>query len=188
MTIEYDLYRFNGKRGLMSAIDTTIKKAAFRYIVYLRWYQYAHSKKYFFLSKTISRIAFHNLSIRLNLDIHKNTKIGKGFVIYHPGAIAINQAASLGNNCTIYHGVTIGMEFRGKRKGCPTIGDKVWIGPNATIVGNVSVGNNVLIAPGAFVNCDVPSNSIVIGNPARIIPNDNATEDYITRTELDQSS
>lgn len=75
------------------------------------------------------------------------------------------------------------MEFRGKRQGCPTIGDKVWIGPNDTIIGNVSVGNNVLIAPGVFVNCDVPSNSIVIGNPARIIPNDNATENYITRIQ-----
>lgn len=100
MTIEYDLYGYNGKRGLMSAIDTTIKKAAFKYIVYLRWYQHAHSKKLFLLSKTISRISFHQLSIRLNLDIHRNTKIEKEFVIYHPGAIAINQAASLGNNWT----------------------------------------------------------------------------------------
>ena len=57
---------------------------------------------------------------------------------------------------------------------------------NAIIVGNITVGNNVLIAPGAFVNFDVPDNSIVIGNPGRVVNNDRATEEYVINTlELD---
>ena len=85
----------------------------------------------------------------------------------------------MGKNCTLYHGVTIGMEFRGERKGNPVIGNSVWIGSNACVVGNVTIGDDVLVAPLAFVNFDVPSHSIVIGNPARIIHRDNATADYI---------
>ncbi len=59
------------------------------------------------------------------------------------------------------------------------MGNKVWIGSNSVIVGNVKIGNNVLIAPNAFVNFDVPNDSICFGNPAKIIKKENATEGYI---------
>ena len=75
--------------------------------------------------------------------------------------------------------MTIGFERRGKRMGNPTIGDRVWIGSHAAIVGNVKIGNDVLIAPGAYVNFDVPDNSIVLGNPGKIIKKDNAVEEYV---------
>ena len=68
---------------------------------------------------------------------------------------------------------------RGKNRGTPVIGDNVWIGTGSVIVGKIIIGSNVLIAPNAFVNMDVPSNSLVIGNPARIIPKDNPCESYI---------
>ena len=68
-----------------------------------------------------------------------------------------------------------------KRKGAPRIGDEVWIGVNATVVGGIKVGSDVLIAPNSYVNCDVPDHSIVLGNPCRIIARDNATECYINR-------
>ena len=81
--------------------------------------------------------------------------------------------------CDINKGVTIGQENRGKRKGTPVIGDEVWIGINATIVGKVSIGSDVLIAPNTFVNKDIPDHSVVFGNPCVIIPNTKATEEYI---------
>lgn len=90
--------------------------------------------------------------------------------------------AVLGKNINIATGVTIGQESRGKRKGCPTIGDNVWIGTNSVIVGNIKIGNDVLVAPLTFVNFDVPDHSIVIGNPAKIISKGNATEGYINKT------
>ena len=73
----------------------------------------------------------------------------------------------------------IGQENRSERKGCPVIGNKVWIGTNSTIVGSIKIGDNVLIAPNTFVNCDIPSNSIVFGNPAIIKENMHATDSYI---------
>lgn len=79
----------------------------------------------------------------------------------------------------IAHSTTIGQTNRGSLKGCPTIGDKVWIGTGSVIVGNIKVGNNVLIAPNSFVNTDIPDNSLVIGNPATIIAKNNPVEGYI---------
>ncbi|MBQ8704588.1 MAG: serine acetyltransferase [Bacteroidales bacterium] len=115
----------------------------------------------------------------LGLDIHYNTQIGAGFVLHHPFNIAINGNAVLGENCSLYHGCTIGAELRGKRAGCPTLGNSVWVGSNACIVGDIHIGNDVLIAPLTFVNFDIPDHSIVVGNPARIIHRDHATEKYI---------
>lgn len=73
----------------------------------------------------------------------------------------------------------IGQSNRGQFKGCPTIGDEVWIGINAAIVGRITIANDVLIAPNSFVNVDVPAHSIVFGNPCIIKHRDCATEGYI---------
>ena len=116
------------------------------------------------------------------IEIPGNTKIGPGFYIGHSGPIIINPAAVLGKNVNISHGVTIGRENRGKRCGTPTIGNEVWIGANAVIVGNITIGDDVLIAPLSYVNFDVPSHSIVVGNPAKIIARENATEGYLSWT------
>ena len=88
----------------------------------------------------------------------------------------------MGNNITINTGVTIGQTNRGKNKGVPTIADNVWIGTNAVIVGGISIGTDVMIAPNSFVNFDVPPHSIVTGNPAKIISREGATSGYIDRT------
>lgn len=77
-------------------------------------------------------------------------------------------------------GVTIGKTNRGNRQGVPIIGNDVWIGTNAVLVGKIKIGNDVLIAPNSYVNIDIPDHSIVIGNPCKIINQMNATEGYIT--------
>lgn len=98
----------------------------------------------------------------------------------HRGTVVINGNTILGNDINIATGVTIGQENRGKRLGVPTIGNDVWIGRNAVIVGNIKIGNNVLIALNSFVNSDIPENSIVLGNPGKIIINKmDATVGYI---------
>ncbi len=85
----------------------------------------------------------------------------------------------MGKNINISKGVTNGQENRGKRKGVPIIGNDVWIGANATIVGKITIGDDVLIAPNSYVNIDVPSHSIVLGNPCIIKQSEHATESYI---------
>ena len=116
---------------------------------------------------------------RYFIQIPIETKIGRGLYIGHFGRIIVNRRAVIGNNVNIATGITIGQTNREKRQGCPTIGNKVWIGTNAVIVGGIKIGDDVMIAPNSFVNFDVPNGSIVIGNPGQIISRENATEGYI---------
>lgn len=96
----------------------------------------------------------------------------------HYGGIVISNEAVIGENCNIAQGVTIGRINKGPRKGAPKIRNQVWIGPNAVLAGNITIGDNVLIAPLSFVNMDVPANCMVIGNPAKIIEG-KTSADYI---------
>ena len=99
--------------------------------------------------------------------------------IGHFGNIVINPAAKIGRNFNIAQGCLIG-NSQGKHAGVPVIGDNVVMGANSIVVGNAVIGNDVLIAPGGFVNFDVPDNSIVIGNPGKIIRRDSSpTVKYI---------
>lgn len=113
------------------------------------------------------------------VELPRWVKIGDGLLIVHPYCITINPKVVIGKNCNIHKGVTIGQENRGKRKGVPVIGDSVWIGVNSTIVGRIKIGDDVLIAPNAYVNCDVPSHSIVFGNPCIIKSCEEATAGYV---------
>lgn len=122
---------------------------------------------------------YQKYKVKYMIDIPAQVEIGKGFRIEHIGGIVINLNAKLGENITVLNGVLIGEQNRGNKKGAPIIGNYVWIGTNAIIVGAVHIGNNVLIAPGAYVNFDVPDNSIVLGNPGKIISKEDATAGYI---------
>jgi serine O-acetyltransferase len=172
--LKHDLYRFNGCQGWGNFVKTFLTKWEFQHVVLLRWYQSSKVKLF-------SRLLLRWSCLRTGIQIGYHTKIGKGLLIVHYGDIAVNNDTVIGDNCTISHGATIGISHRGSKRGCPTLGNRVWVGANAVIVGNITIGDDVLIAPLSYVNFDVPSHSIVIGNPGKIIPRDNATEDYIVR-------
>ena len=125
------------------------------------------------------RFFFRRISEKHGMEISRKAVIGRGLHISHPYNITISKAAKLGDNINLSKGVTIGRENRGKRKGAPTIGSRVYIGVNSTVVGKITIGDDVLIAPNTYVNCDIPSHSIVLGSPCKIIPRENATESYV---------
>ena len=125
------------------------------------------------------RMILRHHQIKYGFQIYPETQIGDGLYLGHWGALVINPKAKIGRNCNIAQGVTIGQQNRGRNEGFPEIGNEVWIGPNAVIVGGIRIGNNVLIAPNSYVNFDVPDNCVVMGNPAQISPKTNATEGYI---------
>lgn len=116
---------------------------------------------------------------KYGLEIQEGTKIGEGFCMIHPYNITITPRAVIGRNCNIMKGATVGYCASGKRPGYPIIGDEVYIGLNATIIGGITIGNDVMIAPNTFVNIDIPPHSIVIGNPCKIIHREYATKDYL---------
>ena len=125
------------------------------------------------------RVLFRLWANRRGLEISSMNPIGKGLYLGHAYNITINPNAKLGCNCNIHRGVLIGQTNRGRNKGTPTIGNQVWIGINAVIVGNVIIGDDVLIAPNCYVNVDFPSHSVVFGNPCIIKHRDSATEGYV---------
>lgn len=174
--IKADLYRYGKASGVKGLIRTFFKVPGFRYMFLLRKLSLSskYSPGYFFYKMLLRKYSF-----KYGFQISSITNIGEGLYIGHFGCIVINPKAKLGKNCNVAHNVTIGQANRGKLKGYPTIGDFVWIGTGAVIVGNINIGSNVLIAPNSFVNVDVPDNSLVIGNPCKIISRENPCEGYI---------
>lgn len=116
---------------------------------------------------------------RTGIRFEQNKSFGAGLIIGHWGNIVVNGEAQFGSMTFVTHGITIGRDIRGKRKGVPSFGDRVCIRSNSTVVGNVKIGNDVLIAPNTFVNFDVPDHSVVVGSPGVIHHRDNATEGHI---------
>ena len=129
----------------------------------------------------------NRLGEKTGIEFLGNSNFGDCLLIGHWGKIVINGNAKFGDEIMLTHGVTIGRDIRGKHKGYPTFGNRVCIRTNSTVVGNVNIGDDVLIAPNTFVNFDVPSHSIVIGNPAKIISRDNATEVHLPDMNMDPS-
>jgi len=101
--------------------------------------------------------------------------------LIHPFDITVNDSAVIGDNAVLFKGCTIGSVRSGKRAGTSTIGNNVVVGCNAMVCGGIKIGNNVMIASNAFVDFDVPDNSLVIGNPGRIIAKEEPTKDYIRK-------
>lgn len=124
------------------------------------------------IGKLLHIIATHNAG----MDFPWRTKIGDGLALTHGWGMVINEGARIGNNVTLFHGVTLGRRDRISREGerlieYPVIEDEVWIGPHAIIVGGVIIGRGSRIAGGAFVTDSIPAYSIVSGNPAIIVKN-----------------
>ena len=129
--------------------------------------------------KLFCKYKLRNIRLKYGLEIGMSTSIGKGLYLGHAFNITINPQAVIGDNVSIHKGVLIGASNRGSSKGVPTIGNKVWIGCNAAIVGRINIGVDVLIAPNTYVNCNCPPHCVVFGNPAIIKHRENATEGYI---------
>ena len=172
--IKADLYRYQPRHYSLTTLLKGFRSQGFRYMFFKRLKD-KYAKKS--ITGLVASLFIRRYMYKYGFQIGGN--IGPGFYIGHFGTIVISTLTTIGDNCNVAQGVTIGAARRGSKKGAPTIGNKVWIGANAVIVGNITIGNDVLIAPGAFINHDVPAHSIAIGNPAKIIAREHATEDYI---------
>lgn len=118
----------------------------------------------------IKRCIHYYLRVIYSIDIMPGTKIGEGTRFPHRGlGVVINHNAVIGKNCVIEANSVIGGRHRTGNFVAPILGDGVFVGANALILGPVVVGNNSVIGGGAVVVKDVPENAVVVGNPARII-------------------
>jgi serine O-acetyltransferase len=101
------------------------------------------------------------------IEIHPGAKIGEGLFIDHGAGVVIGETAEIGNNVTMYQGVTLGGTGKESGKRHPTVGDNVVFGAGAKVLGAVTVGDNAKVGAGSVVVTDVPKNSTVVGNPGR---------------------
>lgn len=131
------------------------------------------------VTRLAAKLLHRWMAQRFGLEIPASASIGGGLYLGHAWGIAVNPDARIGRNCNLHRGVVIGQENRGSRRGTPSIGDDVWVGVNAVVVGAIKVGDDVLIAPNSYVNRDIPSHSVVLGNPCKVIAREKATEQYI---------
>ena len=175
--LQADLYRYGGSKATCYFLKALFPpQPAFRYTYLLRHASVFPKNS---IRGLIYRALLIHYSYKYGFQILPNTKIGKGLYIGHRGPVVINGLVEIGDNCTVAHIVNIGQTNRGQKAGCPKIGNKVFIGAGAVLVGKIVIGNNVLIAPNAYINFDVPDNSIVTGNPAIIKQQANATKGYV---------
>ena len=118
-----------------------------------------------FLARAVSQIARHFTGI----EIHPGAKIGKGLLIDHGMGVVIGETAELGDNCTIYQGVTLGGTGKDIGKRHPTLGDNVMVGAGAKILGPVTIGSGSKVAANAVVLHEVPADSTAVGIPAKVV-------------------
>lgn len=112
------------------------------------------------------------------LSLPIGLKIGKGLFISHPGSIIINSQCEIGNNINIAPGTVIGYGIKKGIKGYPKIGNRVFIGPGAKILGPITIGDDVMIGANAVVLNDVPNNAVAVGIPAKVVSY-KGSHDYI---------
>ena len=178
-----DVYRYRGRTDRGAFWSAYVHEPGFRFTYYLRKVAFLSKKKRSigFFAYVYNRLQLHHYRFRYGFEISPTTQIGPGLYIAHFGGVVISPQAILGANVNIAHGVTIGAASRGARTGAPTLEDRVWVGANAVIVGKVTIGHDALIAPGAYVNFDVPSMAVVLGNPGKVV-SDTGSVGYVNNT------
>lgn len=127
-----------------------------------------HKRKFYFLARVISQIS----RFFTGIEIHPGAKIGSRLFIDHGMGVVIGETCEIGNNVTIYQGVTLGGTGKEKGKRHPTLKDNVLIASGAKVLGSITIGENAKIGAGSVVLQEVPANSTVVGIPGRIVVQD----------------
>lgn len=171
-----DFHRYMGRPRLFAVLKHWLVTPGVKYSFYMRLCAFLRAAPFkgfgmFFLA----RLALHHCRIKYGIDIPDTTSIGSGFYIGHFGGIVVNSKSIIGKNCNISHGVTLGRLNRGDRAGCPVIGDNVFIGPGAKILGNVRVGDHAAIGANCVVTSDVPAYAVFAGIPGKAVSQEGST-------------
>lgn len=163
-----------------STFEVFLLYPGFHALIYHRIAHWLYKRKLFFPARMISQFA----RFMTGIEIHPGAKIGRGLFIDHGMGIVMGETAEVGDNCTIYHQVTLGGTGKDSGKRHPTIGNNVLIGAGAKLLGPITVGNNAMIGAGSVVLNDVGADTTVAGTKARVVRH--GSRKLAPSVELDQ--
>jgi serine O-acetyltransferase len=164
--IKKDLFRYAGTVKSSQFIKNILFNRGFKITFYHRLGNSISRKNILF---PLYKMFYECIQNKYTLNIPLSTKLGDGIYIWHPYAIAINKNSIIGNNVNISQCVTIGLKQVGEKIGVPTIGNSVYIGPGAIIIGAIHISDGAVIGANSVVTTDVPQNAVVAGAPAKIL-------------------
>ena len=156
---------FERDPAVRSVLEIIFCYPGFHAVLFYRLGHALWRRKFYFLARLVSHVG----RFFTGIEIHPGAKIGRGFFIDHGMGVVIGETAEIGENCTLYHGVTLGGTSWAKEKRHPTLGNNVVVGSGAKILGPFTVGDNSKIGSNSVVVKEVPPNSTVVGVPGRIV-------------------
>ncbi len=156
---------FDRDPAVRSVLEILICYPGFHALQFHRVSHWLWQKNFFLLARTLS----HFTRLVTGIEIHPGARIGRGFFIDHGMGVVIGETAEIGDNCTIYHGVTLGGTSWAKEKRHPTLGNNVVVGAGAKILGPFLVADGSKIGSNSVVVKPVPENATVVGIPARVV-------------------
>jgi len=164
-----------------SAVEVILLYPGFHALIYHKVAHWFYKSKLFFIARYVSQLG----RFFTGIEIHPGAVIGNGLFIDHGMGVVIGETAEVGDNCTIYHGVTLGGNGKEKgRKRHPTIGNNVLIGAGAKVLGPFTVGDNATIGANTFVSGEIEPNTTVVGVKGRMVKKGNIR--VTASEELDQ--
>ena len=155
---------------------------SFKVMIHYRFAHRRYEKGHYFGARWVSQIGVRKTGI----EIHPGAKIGKGFFIDHGNGVIIGETTVIGDNVTLYQGVTLGGTGKEHGKRHPTIGNNVMISAGAKVLGSFTIGDNSKIGAGSVVLSEVPSGSTVVGVPGRVVKRGNMAlpQETLNQTDL----
>ncbi len=149
----------------ISRTEVALLYSGFHALLMYRAAHALHEKGWKMSARAVSQLA----KFFTGIEIHPGASIGRGLFIDHGTGVVIGETAVIGDNCTLYQGVTLGGTGKQTGKRHPTLGDNVMVGAGAKLLGNFTVGSGSRIAAGAVVLADVPENATAVGVPAKVV-------------------
>lgn len=176
--LQYDMEQIRQRDpAARNNLEVALLYSGFHAVTAHRLAHYLHQKGYRLTARALSQF----VKMITGIEIHPGATIGKGLFIDHGSGVVIGETAVIGDDCTLYQGVTLGGTGKECGKRHPTLGDHVMVGAGAKVLGPFKVGDHAKIAAGAVVLKEIPENSTAVGIPAKVVRRDgNAVE------ELDQ--
>lgn len=148
-----------------SNLEVALLYSGFHAVTAHRLAHYLHNKGYVLTARALSQF----MKMITGIEIHPGATIGKGLFIDHGSGVVIGETAEIGDNCTLYQGVTLGGTGKDSGKRHPTLGNNVMVGAGAKVLGPFKVGDHAKIAAGAVVLKEIPENSTAVGIPAKVV-------------------